>query len=268
MLSALLAALALQAAEPPQPQAEAPSRRAQTIRRYSSNARQGVAVGPDDIYAVSNWELVRYDKKTGEKRAAWTGDRARFPHINSCAVIARDLVCASSNFPSVPHVSTVEVFDPQTLAHRRSIALGLGTGSITWVDRHDGAWWAMFANYDGKGGEPPRDHRHTVLVKFDDQWRRQEAWALPATVLARIAPMSVSGGGWGPDGRLYLSGHDHPELYVMRLPAGGGVLDHLETLGMEAEGQAIDWDETQRGMLYGITRRTREILAMKVDLAN
>jgi hypothetical protein len=41
------------------------------------------------------------------------------------------------------------------------------------------------------------------------------------------------------------------------------VLDHLATLPMEAEGQAIDWDESDKGMLYGITRKTREILAMK-----
>lgn len=262
MLVALLAALVVQAqAAAP---AERPVRQAQTLRRYASNARQGVAVGPSDIYAVSNWELVRYDKKTGEKRAQWTGDKARFPHINSCALIARDLVCASSNFPGTPQVSTVEFFDPKTLAHRASQALGLGTGSITWVDRRDGAWWAMFANYDGKGGEPPRDHRHTTLVKFDRTWRRLEAWALPPTVLERIAPMSVSGGGWGPDGRLYLSGHDRQELYVMGIPAGGGVLDHLDTVGMEAEGQAIDWDESQPGVLYGITRSTREILMMRL----
>ena len=42
------------------------------------------------------------------------------------------------------------------------------------------------------------------------------------------------------------------------------VLDHLETLSIEAEGQAVDWDETELGMLYGITRRTRELLAMRV----
>lgn len=264
MLATLLAgAILLQAAAP-----AAGPEKAETVRRYASNATQGVAVGPNDVWAVSNFRLTRYDKKSGEQKAEWVGDKARFPHINSCALIAKELVCASSNFPGTPHVSTVEVFDPQTLAHKRSIALGLGTGSITWVDRKDGFWWAMFANYDGKGGEAPRDHKHTILVKFDDQWRRTEAFALPATVLEKIAPMSVSGGGFGPDGRLYLSGHDLPELYVMALPAaGGGVLEHLATIPMEAEGQAIDWDESQPGMLYGITRRSREILAMKIPVA-
>lgn len=268
MLASLFVSAALlqtaTASAAPVPERAATTRQAETVRRYAANASQGVAVGPADVYAVSNFRITRYDKKTGEQKAEWVGDKVRFPHVNSCALIAKELVCASSNFPGTPHVSTVEVFDPVTVAHKRSVSLGLGTGSITWVDRKDGFWWAMFANYDGKGGEAPRDHRSTVLVKFDDQWRRLEAWALSPTILSRIAPMSISGGGWGPDGRLYLSGHDHTELYVVRIPAGGGVLDHLETLGMDAEGQAIDWDESEPGMLYGITRKTREILAMRV----
>ena len=135
-------------------------------------------------------------------------------------------------------------------------------GSLTWVDRHAGAWWAMFANYDGRGGEPGRDHRHTILVRFDDQWRRAQSWTLPSSILERLAPMSISGGGWGPDGRLYLTGHDRPELYAVQLPSGGAVLDHVGTFGIEAAGQAIDWDESASGMLYGIDRSGGTILQM------
>jgi hypothetical protein len=267
MLISTLALLALSAPDAAPQDATPITSRLETVRRYASDARQGVAVGPNDVYAVSNWSLTRYDKATGEKRAAWSGEPARFPHINSCTLIEAELVCAASNFPATPHVSTVEVFDPVDLHHKRTVALGLGTGSLTWIERRDGAWWGMFANYDGRGGEAPRDHRHTTLVRFDDQWRRTESWAVPASILERVAPMSISGGGWGPDGRLYLSGHDHPELYVVAFPQGGGTLDHVETLGMEAEGQAVDWDESTPGVLYGITRRTREILAMRLPTA-
>lgn len=84
--------------------------------------------------------------------------------------------------------------------HRRSIALGQGIGSLTWVDRRDGAWWAMFANYDGKGEEPGRNHRHILLVRFDDQWRRTESWALPLVILERIAPISCRVAGGDPTG--------------------------------------------------------------------
>ncbi len=239
---------------------------AETVRRLPApEARQGVAVGEHDLYAIANYRIARYDKRTGEQRASWEGDKLRYPHLNSCAVIGRDLVCALSNFPAVPQWSSVEFFDPVTLAHRRTISLGQAIGSLTWVDRHDGAWWAMFANYDDKGAEPGRDHRHTLLVRFDDEWRRTQSWVLPPSILERIAPMSISGGGWGPDGRLYLTGHDRPEMYAVTLPAGGAVLDHVATVLIEAAGQAIDWDEAQPGTLYGIDRAGGTILQMRID---
>jgi hypothetical protein len=246
-------------------QAPAVDGAAETLRRIPApEARQGVAVGPSDVYAIANYRIARYDKRTGAKRASWEGDPQRFPHINSCSLIARELVCAASNFPQVPQSSSVEIFDLATLAHKRSVSLGMGIGSLTWVDRRDGAWWAMFANYDNKGGEPPRDHRHTQLVRFDDAWRRTESWALPRRVLERIAPMSISGGGWGPDGRLYLSGHDLPELYAVTLPKGGATLDYAGTYTMAAEGQAIDWDESQLGNFWGITRKGGEMIEMRL----
>ncbi len=240
---------------------------AETLRRLPApEARQGVAVGRRHLYAIANYRIARYDRKTGARQAAWEGDPVRFPHINSCAIIRNELVCAASNFPAVPQASSVESFDRLTLAHKRSVSLGQGIGSLTWVDRHDGAWWAMFANYDAKGGEPGRDHRYTLLVRFDDAWRRTESWALPPSILQRIAPMSISGGGWGPDGRLYLSGHDRPEIYAVSLPKGGTTLDHVGTYTVANEGQAIDWDERNPGLLYGITRKGGEMIEMRVPV--
>ncbi len=266
--SAVTAASAQEAPAPSPAQngPAAPTRQAEVLRRYSApEARQGVAADRDHIYAVANSTIAKYDKKTGAKVAEWKGDPSRYPHINSCAVIGKELVCASSNFPSVPHWSAVEFFDPATMTHLRTVALGQGRGSITWVDRKDGAWWAAFANYDGKGGEAPRDHRNTVFVRFDDEWRQTQSWSFPQSVLERFKPMSSSGGGWGPDGKLYITGHDHPELYVLALPKeGGAVLDHLDTIGVPIEGQAIDWDESQPGVLYGISRPNREVLALRV----
>lgn len=265
LLAALAIAPAATAQTPPPAESTIPhDGEAEVIARFKAEANQGVAVDAAYLYGVSNSKIVKYDKKTGAKLATWQGEKARFPHINSCEVIEAKLICAASNFSQVPQQSSVEVFDPKTMTHEKTIALGQGIGSLTWVDRKDGFWWATFANYDGKGGEPGRDHRYTLFVKFDDQWRRTESWTFPANVLERFAPMSSSGGGWGPDGLLYITGHDHPELYVLKLPKGGPTLDYVATIGVATEGQAIAWDKTQPRVVYGISRAGGEVIGMKI----
>ena len=113
MIRYLVLAGALVASAAHAQEATAPSRSAEVLRHYSApEARQGVAVDRDHVYAIANSAIAKYDKKTGMKMAEWKGEPSRYPHINSCAVIAKELVCASSNFPAVPHWSAVEFFDP------------------------------------------------------------------------------------------------------------------------------------------------------------
>ncbi len=235
-------------------------------RRPAEEARQGVAVDADFLYAVDNAQIAKYDRKTGQKVVHFKGDPVKFPHMNSCAVIDAELICAGSNYPATPMQSQVEVFDPKTLSHMRTIPMGPQPGSLTFVDRKDGSWWAGFANYDGRGGEPGRDHTFTTLVRFDDQWRTLDRWTFPPEVLARMAPSSASGGAFGADGHLYVTGHDRPELYVLSVPKGGGVLKLVGTIPIAVEGQAITFDRSAPGVLFGINRASREVVAMKLPL--
>lgn len=254
----LLAAVALQSAA----LAAAPSAE---LRRYpAEEAKQGVAVDGRYLYVVDDSRIGKYDKASGKKVAEWAGDPERFPHLNSCEIIGEELVCASSNYPQTPMTSSVEIFDPRRMVHLRSVALADQPGSLTWVDRRDGAWWAGFANYDGHGGVPGRDHRASYLIKFDDAWRSLGTWTFPETVVARFAPHSSSGGGWGQDSLLYVTGHDRPELYVLRLPAAGSTLDYVATIAVPIAGQAIAWDPSQPRVLFGITRLKREVVEMRV----
>jgi hypothetical protein len=256
LLSAAVLAVALAAA----PQAE-------TVRTWPApEASQGVAVDARHFYAVGNSTIAKYDRATGRKVAQWSGDPKLYPHINSCAVIGRELICAASNFPAVPMLSFVEVFDPQAMVHRRTIPLGEQRGSLTWIDRKGGAWWAGFANYDGRGGEPGRDHRATKVVRFDSAWRPLQTWSFPDAVLDRFKPMSNSGGGFGPDGLLYASGHDAPEVYALRAPASGSTLELVETLGTPVEGQAIAFDKSDGRVLFGVSRKRREVTAMRLPM--
>lgn len=230
----------------------------------AEEARQGVASDGRYAYAIDNSRIGKYDLRTGQRIAAWQGEPALFPHVNACTIADRQLVCSASNFPRVPMTSAIEIFDPAAMKHLSTISLGMQIGSLTWVDRKDGFWWAGFANYDGRGGEPGRDHRYTTIVKFDSQWRRLESFALPDAVLARMAPMSNSGGGWGDDGLLYITGHDKPEMYVLRLPRAGSVLELVATVEIPFGGQAIDWDPAGKRLLWGISRKDRKAIAVTV----
>ena len=67
--------------------------------------------------------------------------------------------------------------------------------------------------------------------------------------------MSNSGGSWGPDGKLYITGHDNTELYAMELPKMGSVLRWSGTVPVDLAGQGFAFDRSESGMLYGIIRR-------------
>ena len=153
----------------------------------AEEAQQGVASDGTYAYAIDNSRIGKYDIKTGQRVAQWEGPSGLFPHMNACTLVDKRLLCAASNFPQVPMTSAIEIFDPVAMKHLTTISLGMGIGSLTWVDRKDGFWWAGFANYAGKAGEPGHDHRYTSVLKLDDQWRQLEGWTLPDAVLERMA---------------------------------------------------------------------------------
>jgi hypothetical protein len=68
--------------------------------------------------------------------------------------------------------------------------------------------------------------------------------------------MSNSGGSWGVDGFLYLTGHDAAELYRARLPKAAPSSSSSNTIPMNIRGQGIAWDRSQSGTIYGIIRAT------------
>ena len=234
------------------------------VRRVPSTATQGVASDGQSIFSISNHTIVRTDPATGKVLATWDGDPAQFKHLNSCIARQGKLLCAASNYPTVPMESMIERFDARTLKYLGRQVLPNGPGSLVWVLRHKGAWWANFANYDGRGGQPGRDHRFTTLVRYDDKWQETARWAFPEDLLTRFAPMSASGGSWGDDGLLYVTGHDRPELYALRVPDGGGVLEHVATITVPTAGQAISWDPLQRRLLWSIERATKAMVASTV----
>lgn len=231
---------------------------ARTIRVLSApEATQGAAADGRHFYAIGNTVIAKYEIASGRRVGAWAGPRnGPIRHMNSCLVHRGRVWCANSNYSQTPMGSSIEVFDASTLAHVDTHSLGMmDEGSLTWFDRHRDGWIAGFAHYDGTGGVPFKNHRFSSVVSFDDDWRRTGGWLFPATALERMAPYAASGGAIGPDGWLYLLGHDRPEMYVVARPSMGPTLIHLATIDLEAEGQAFSWAQDGSRTVFTVDRR-------------
>ena len=234
-------------------------------QRYRApEARQAVAVDATCFFAITNRRIGKYEKATGRRVAEWADvEGGPFIHLNSGVMIDGALYCAHSNYPGVPMVSSIEVWDAAALTHRESIAVGTGRGSATWVTRHQGGWWVMYAHYPPPTGEPGRGPEYSVLVRYDDAWRETGAWSFPKSVVDRWDGMSSSGGVWLPDGRLLTSGHHAPELHLLRLPRAGATLVFEAIIPVESEGQGIALDPADPTVLWTIQRRTTEVLKLR-----
>jgi len=236
------------------------------------DARQAVAVDAEHFYAVNNFRITKHDKVTGEPLLQWDGvsdDTGPLIHLDSAMILDGKLYAAHSNYPLWPMASSIEVWDTDTMVHVQSHSFGIQLGSMTWIDRHDGYWWGGFGNYDRVQlgmDKPYGETRMSQVVKMDDQFRILEQWALPAALHPKMSPMSNSGGSWGADGLLYLTGHDYPELYVMRIPAAAGTLEWVATVHIPSlNGQGIAWDRTEQGrVLWGILKRKAEVYRMQM----
>jgi hypothetical protein len=241
---------------------------ATVIRRIeAAEASQGVAVDRNHAYAIGTKTIGKYDKETGKKVGSWkssTGDGIL--HLDSGVIIEDKLYAGHSNWPRIPMNSSIEIWDAKTLKYMDRIQLGEAHGSCTWIDRHDGAWWICFAHYKGRGGYADRGPEATTLAKYDDRFKELGRWTFPKEVVSRFGSYSCSGGSWGPDGLLYCSGHDRPELYALRVPARGDVLELVKTVKVDSRGQGVAWDRSAGDVLVTIKRKEKQIVFSRFDM--
>jgi hypothetical protein len=243
---------------------------ARLLRTYEApGASQGVGVDRSHFYAVTNTTITKHSRQTGAPLLQFAGaEGGPFLHMDSAAVHRGLLYAAHSNYGESPMESSVEVFDDRTLKPEGSHSFGVDRGSLTWIDRApDGSWWAAFANYDRVfDGEPYGETNNTQVVKLNDRFEVIEGYTIPREILDRFRPMSNSGGSWGPDGRLWITGHDLGEAYVMEPPRAGSELRWIATVTLPGvEGQGIAWDlGGPRPTLWAIKRSTRQVLQFEV----
>lgn len=236
-------------------------RKAKTLeKRPIPEANQGIAVDGEHYYAIANRTIGKYRKGSGELVARFASPKdGPILHFDSGVVVDGRLYAAHSNYPDDPMTSSVEVFDVATMRHVDSHSFGILLGSFTWLDRRDnGEWWGTFANYNRVFGKSPLAYGNkyrTTVVRFGEGWQIAEAFVLPDELVDRFEDMSNSGGSWGPDGYLYLTGHDLGEAYAMLPPEVGSVMRWVDTVTLDIRGQGIAWDRSAgEPTLYGIVR--------------
>ncbi|MBL9216677.1 MAG: hypothetical protein JNG83_14460 [Opitutaceae bacterium] len=230
-------------------------------------ARQGVAADREHLYIISNFAIGKYRKDTGQRVASWECPEGEpLTHLNAGIVHEGRLYCAHSNYPGVPNLSSVEIWDTATLQHVGSRSFGRADGSLTWVERRNGRWIACFVHYGKRGGEPGKGPEWTRIVEFDDEWRQTGGWAFPADLMARLGVRgySCSGGAFGPGGYLFVTGHDHTELYVLQMPEAGPTLRWVATIPVTAQGQAFAWDPDEPEIFYSLSKKGRTVLVGRV----
>ncbi|MDO4948636.1 MAG: hypothetical protein Q4E55_00475 [Bacteroidales bacterium] len=224
------------------------------------NATQGVAVDGEGFYAISNQSISKYTLK-GDSVTTWSEPNPELiKHFDGGIVVDGLLYCSHSNYPEVPMASSIEVFDPRTMRHVRTISLGIDSGSCTWMVRGVDCWYVCFAHYDrsghNAGGEVLKDASWTQIVQFDNEWHRLQGWILPKELLDKLHPHSLSGGLF-VDGKFYCTGHDAQKLFVLEFPPYGMRLQLTGTIGIPFHGQGIALDS--KGFLWGIDRTKKQV---------
>ena len=214
----------------------------------AAEAHQAAAADENYVYAITNSVVAKYDRKTGERIAGSTG-AAR--HLNSGFFHDGQLLCAHSNYPNTPEQSEIKVLDVDSMELATFHDFGNFGGSLTWVLRHDDAWWCNFAHYGD-------ENQKTFLGRFNDEWQETGRWTYPPAVIGRLGSYSLSGGIWRDD-KLLVTGHDDRVIFRLELPASGDVLQFIDVQPAPFSGQGIAADPVTGGLI-GIDRASRQIV--------
>lgn len=248
------------------PQPETPPQASWTHQEQhrfkAAEAHQGVAVDEKHFYAITNEAIGKYRKADGTRVGGWQdAPGGHIKHLNAGVIVQGKLHCAHSNYPERPVINSMEVWDTQTLQHIQTIPLSHGQGSLTWVDHHQGQWFACFAQY-AKTGDPAQ----TRVACYDATWNPTgEEMTFPQPMIQKFGQNSASGGSFGPGGLLFVTGHDAPELYVLARPATQATFEWQGVIPISAHGQAFAWDRSHPGVLYSIDRKTHEVIVSLIS---
>ena len=217
-------------------------------RFHAPQANQAAAADKEFFYAIGSRGITKYDRNTGEVVAKSSG---KAKHLNSGYFHQGKLLCAHSNFPTLPEQSEVLSLDPKTMRLTVYRDLGNPGGSLTWVVQKKGNWWCNFAKYGKKNAE-------TFVIKYDNHWKEIARYTYPQKLINQLGKYSISGGIWVGE-ELWVTGHDDPFLFRLNLPKKGSEFFYLGKTKIPFTGQGFATDP-ETGGLVGINRANKEII--------
>jgi hypothetical protein len=215
----------------------------------SPDAMQAAVADDQFVYAISNRRVARHDRTTGELLAVSTGDAE---HLNYGILHDGRMYLAHSNYPKRPEQSDLRVLEPKDMILTTHHVFESPPGSLTWALPKNGEWWCHFAHYGADNGR-------SVLVQYRTDWTEIRRFTYPSALVADWGRNSLSGGLWDGD-ILLATGHDDQQIYRLRLPATGTVMDLVDTVPAPFTGQGFARDPATPGGLVGIHRPKRQIL--------
>lgn len=214
----------------------------------SMDAIQAAAADDRHLYAVNDHQVAQHDRATGKLVRMSTG---KAEHLNSAWPHAGGFFLAHSNYPNKPDTSDIRRLDPATMRLELFHTFQNPPGSLTWVVRHQDAWWCHFAHYKADNGR-------SLVIRFDDTWTEKTRWTYPVDLVKDWDGMSLSGmvvhqGHW------LGTPHTAKKLYRLEFPGGADKARWLGERPAPFTGQGIAPDPVTGG-LVGIDRKLRQIL--------
>jgi hypothetical protein len=211
-------------------------------------AVQAAAADEHFAYAVSNTQVAKYDRISGQRLAVSTSEAK---HLNSAFLLDGVLYCAHSNYPQLPAKSELKALNLENMQLTTFHDFCKQQGSLTWAVFYANQWWCNFAHYG-------KENARTYLVKYNTEWQEQSRWVYPPAVIQKLGNYSLSGGIWLAD-ELIVTGHDDPLVFRLRLPKSGRELEYLGEVSVPFTGQGIAFDPLTKG-LVGINRAKKQMV--------
>ena len=192
---------------------------------YNVKDGNSVAVDRRYFYVISNNEIGKYEKKSGNRIIH---KKLAFKHLSGGKIINGDLVVINNQSG---HTAMIWI-NPTDLSVIDIMETPFISGSLSWIDWAFDRWWICDAYSD-------EDIDKTMIYVYDPNWKLQGFWKLPKELLTSH---SIIGGTWFGD-QLYVSGHSKPEIYQLKLPLEKVRAELGETIQTCFDGQGFVFEQ-------------------------